>query len=302
MTASRDPQTSDLSPIGLLGAGTMGRGMCSSLLKADYRVIAYDPAPASLQACVSAGAEAADNEADVVAKCPVVLMSLPSSAVFVEVADGKLLPAARAGQVFVDMGTTEIRQTERIAAELAGKGAFLLDAPVSGGGKGAEAGELYIFVGGQQAVFERVLPVLQALGSPEHITYCGPSGAGQAVKAANQLALGLVPAACLEAVAFAVRCGVQPGVVARALDGEAPWRRKVAQLAGLAGEGRADTINYKFPELPYFLGHAEASDFAMPMTKALYEFCKAAECDRKDNMSRPSVALWRQLMRRPYTD
>ena len=117
-----------------------------------YSLTAYDPRAERLEACVSAGAGAAGSAAEVVARSEIVITSLPSSAVFVQVAEEDLLPNAQPGQVFIDMGTTEAAETRRLAAEFAWKGAALLDAPVSRGSRGAEAGTLRIFVGGDALV------------------------------------------------------------------------------------------------------------------------------------------------------
>lgn len=289
---------SALPEIGFLGLGRMGGPMAVNLVKAGYTVTAYDPVPERLARCVSAGAAGASGSAEAVRRGEVVMTSLRSSAMFVEVAESELLPNARAGQVFVDMGTTEAAETRRLAAEFAGKGATLIDAPVSGG---SSSGMLRIFVGGDEAAAERCRPILNILGDPERVVYCGPSGTGQAVKGVNQLAMGLVSAAYLEALAFGIRSGADPGAILKGVgeEGGRGFRARVAELAKKVIAGGADDVLIKFPELPYFLREADERGFPLPMTRALFDFCAAGPRDRVDNMGRPRVAFWHELVNRP---
>ena len=285
-----------LPKLGFIGLGEMGGGMALNLARAGYAMTVFDLVAAKLGACVAAGAVAGESAREVVERSDVVLTSLRSSAVFVAVADADLVPNARAEQVFIDLGTTEAPEARRIAAALAGKDAALLDAPVSGGGAGAAAGTLHIFVGGDRDVYERCRPIFEVLGDPRHVAWCGPSGCGQAVKGVNQLAMGLVDAAYMEAVAFGVRCGADPDAVIASVGGDEGWRKRVAQAARRAKDGSADEVLVKLPELPYFLHEARDRGFAMPLTDALFAFCDAAPRDRTDNMGRPTVSFWRRLM------
>ena len=286
---------SSLPTIGFLGLGAMGGPMARRLLSAGYPLTAYDPNDERLAGCIAAGAVAATSAAEAAGHGEVVLTSLPSSALFVQVADSDLLPTARRGQVFIDMGTTEAPETRRLAAAFARKGAALLDAPVSGA---AAPGRLRVFVGGDPAVFARCRPILEVLGDPERIVYCGPSSAGQAVKGVNQLAMGLVNAAFLEAVAFGVKAGADPAAIRQGVGGDEGFRKQLAGIAGRVIDGRADEVLIKFPELPYFLREARARGFHLPLTEALLAFCDAGPRDRVDNMGRPRVAYWHELMNR----
>lgn len=285
-----------LPSVGFIGLGRMGSGMALNLTRAGYPMTVCDADAARLADCVAAGATAASNR-EVAERCDVVCTSLPSSSVFVRVAEGDLLPAARAGQVFVDTGTTEAVETRRLAAAFAEKGAALIDAPVSGGPRGVADRTLHVFAGGDRAVYEKCRPVLEALGGdPDRTAWCGPSGCGQAVKGVNQLAMGLVDAAYLEAIAFGVRAGADVQAIARTVGGEDGFRRRIARLAETVRDGKADDVLVKFPELPYFLGEARERGFTMPMTRALFDFLDAGDRDWTDNMGRPRVAFWHQLM------
>ncbi len=298
MSDNRNPDGSaELPAIGFLGLGQMGGPMVLNLVKAGYTVTAYDPKAERLARCVSAGAVGGSSAAEAIERGEVVMTSLRSSAMFVEVAEAELLPNARAGQIFVDMGTTEAAEVRRFAAEFARKGATLIDAPVSGG---SASGMLRIFVGGEKAIAERCRPIFNILGDPERVVYCGPSGTGQAVKGVNQLAMGLVNAAYLEALAFGVRAGADPEAILKGVgdEGGGGFRALVHEFAKEAIAGKADDVLVKFPELPYFLREADERGFPLPMTRALFEFCDPGPRDWVDNMSRPRVAFWHELMSR----
>ena len=193
----------------------------------------------------------------------------------------------------MDMGTTEGAETRRLAAAFGEKGAILLDCPVSGG---ALTGTSRIFVGGDGDAFERVEPILKVLGHPDHVVYCGPSSSGQAVKAVNQLGMGLVRAAYLEAVAFGIRCGVDPAAIARGVGGEEAWRSEITRTVERMADEADGYQTVKGPELPYFLREARERGFRIPLTEALYAFCEGGPKRWKDNMDRPECSFWHQLM------
>jgi 3-hydroxyisobutyrate dehydrogenase-like beta-hydroxyacid dehydrogenase len=129
-------------------------------------------------------------------------------------ADG-VLEGARPGLTLVDMSTISPDVARRIASIAAGRGVDMLDAPVSGGSQGAEAGTLTIMAGGEAAVFERVRPVFEAMGKKENIFHVGPSGSGQVVKLINQHLCGVIAAADAEALILGVAAGADVSTMAR---------------------------------------------------------------------------------------
>jgi len=284
------------TPIGFLGLGAMGGNMARQLLLAGYKVIGFDPNTERLTACVSAGATRAANVEEVVSSANTVLTSLRSSAVFVEVAEKHFLPNARRGQLFIDLGTTTAPETRRLAAALSAKGATLIDAPVSGGPQGAATGTLRIFVGGDAEAVKRCRPILEVLGEPKRVVYCGPTGTGQVVKGTNQLAMGLGVAAYMEAIAFAVRTGVNLEAIEQSVGGDDGWRAHFSGIAKQIMRGNGGTMVVKYPELPYFLEEAQAQGIEMPLTQALNAFLKDSKHDMLDNMNRPSRSFWRELI------
>jgi 3-hydroxyisobutyrate dehydrogenase-like beta-hydroxyacid dehydrogenase len=289
-----------LPPLGFIGVGAMGGAMARNLLSAGYPLIAFDISAERLDAIVAAGAERGETAPDVVRRSTVVLTSLRSSAIFVEVAEQHLVPNARPGQVFIDLGTTAPPETRRLAAAFAAKGATLLDVPVSGGPHGIETHTLRMFAGGDEGAFARCRPIIEAIGGPNHVVHCGPSGSGQIVKGVNQLAMGLGDAAYMEALAFGIRAGVDPKAIRQAVGGDDGFRRHFAAIADRVIEGKGEGLWVKFPELPYFLAEAREKGFPLPLTEALHAFLSAVEPRWRDNMLRPTVSFWHEVLtRRP---
>lgn len=296
---TRMSSTNERAPaVGFIGLGAMGGRMARNLYRAGHRVVGYDIRADRLEECQAWGIIAAKNVGEVVARCNPVLTSVRSPEAWVRLAETELVPRAWAGQVFIDLGTTAPPQTRKIAALLAQKHAHLVDAPVSGGPAGAETGTLRIFVGGAVEIVERVREMLEVLGDPEHIVYCGPSGAGQVVKGCNQLAMGLADAAYMEALSFGVAQGIDPVTIARGIGGGEPWRAHFAEIAQRIAQGKADECYVKYPELPYFLEESDEKGLSMPLTRALYAFGLGLPKDNLDNMGRPTIAFWRALLRR----
>ncbi len=196
--------------VGFIGLGKMGRPMTERLLGAGFEVHVFNRSRGPIEALAAKGARPASSAAQVAERAEVVLTALPTPE-SVEQVYGEMLPVARAGQIYADHSTVSVEQSRRWAEKLGGRGAAFLDAPVSGGPAGAQAGTLTVMVGGEQAAFERALPVFRAFG--KNIRLCGPSGAGQVVKLVNQLLVGVHTAAIAEAAVFGAKLGADPQVL-----------------------------------------------------------------------------------------
>jgi 3-hydroxyisobutyrate dehydrogenase-like beta-hydroxyacid dehydrogenase len=284
-----------VTTLGFLGLGAMGGPMVRNLIRGGHGVVAFDPSFERLAAAARDGAAAAGGADDVVDRADAVLTSLPSSEAWVRLADETLVPGARAGQLFVDLGTVAPPETRRVAAALAAKGAALVDAPVSGGPRGAAEGSLYVFVGGEEEAVRRAWPILEVLGG--HVRRCGPPGAGQIAKGVNQLAMGLGAAAYLEAVAFGVLAGLDAEAIGEAVGGPDGWRHHLAHTAERVARGRGNEIGVKFRELPYFLHEAAERGFELPLTEALHRLLEPADRVVVDD-NRPAPAYFHELLRR----
>ena len=195
--------------IGFVGLGRMGAHMARNLAKAGHEVAAFDVVPAAVAAvAASDGIRGATSVADAARDAEVVCSSLPSPQSVEEIATGEggLLEVMQPGTVYIDLSTNAPSVVRRLAPTLAEKGIEMLDAPVSGGTGGAEAGTLSIMVGGDEAVFERMRPVLSAMGTK--LFYCGSIGAGSVVKLCNNICGASYNVILGEALTLGVKAGV----------------------------------------------------------------------------------------------
>ena len=199
--------------VGFIGTGTMGQPMLANLVRKGFRAIAYDTAPAALDAAVRLGAERAGSAAETAAAADLVITMLPSSSnvEIVYLGVGGLLEAVPRGRLCVDMSTIDPGTSRRVAARLRERGLRFLDAPVSGGVGGATAGTLAIMVGGEAADLEEARPVLAAMGTS--IIHVGPVGTGEVAKLCNNLIAGSALIAVAEAFRIAEAFGVDPQIL-----------------------------------------------------------------------------------------
>ncbi len=205
--------------IGLIGVGIMGRPMAKNLLKAGYPLVVHDRNRGPVQELVGAGARAAASPREVAGQVEILITMLPNSPDVELVALGKdgIIEGARPGLLYLDMSTISPLVSQTVGAALAPKGVRMLDAPVSGGEKGAIDAALSIMVGGDKADFEAALPVFQALGRT--ITLLGPLGAGGFTKLANQIIVALNLTALGEALTLARKAGLDRELTLKALGG-----------------------------------------------------------------------------------
>lgn len=205
--------------IGFIGIGIMGQHMAAHLLAAGYPVVAYDIIADNLAAIVARGAERGRSPKDVAARSDVIISMVPDSPDVEKLALGQdgIKEAGRAGHIYVDMSTIAPATAIRVARELGMQGIRCLDAPVSGGEVGARNATLSIMVGGPEDVFNEALPVLGVMGKT--ITLCGPHGAGQIVKACNQIQVALNFVGMAEALVLGAKAGVDPTIILRVLSG-----------------------------------------------------------------------------------
>lgn len=205
--------------LGFIGLGVMGRPMALNLLRAGYSLTVHSRSRPPVDDLVAAGATSADSPSTVASMADVVIAMLPDTpdVEAVILGHGGVIEAARSGLTVIDMSTINPLGARGIGAALAKRGTAFLDAPVSGGQRGAEEATLSIMVGGSPPDFERALPILQALG--RNIVLVGEIGAGQVAKACNQLIVAATIEAVAEALTLAERAGVAPGTVRAALLG-----------------------------------------------------------------------------------
>ena len=204
-----------MSRVAFIGLGNMGGPMAANLAKAGHAVRVFDLVPAAIQAAADAGATPAGSARDTLADAEVVISMLPASR-HVEglyLGEGGILDAIPAGALVIDCSTIAPASARKVAEAAAKRGLQMIDAPVSGGTAGAQAGTQTLIVGGAAPALARARPVLQDLG--RNIFHVGGNGAGQVAKLCNNMALGVIMAATGEAIALGVAHGLDPKVLSQ---------------------------------------------------------------------------------------
>ncbi len=216
--------------VGFAGLGIMGQPMARRLLTAGFPLVVFDLSHARCEPLIAAGASGAESLKELAAQSDVVITMVPDtpdveSALFGErgVSFG-----LKPGSIVIDMSTISPSATVRFARRLAEKGCEMLDAPVSGGEPGAQAGTLAIMVGGKREVFEKCLPIFQAVGKT--ITFTGPQGNGQKTKLINQVVGSLNVLAMVEGLRLAGAAGLDLDATVRSVAGGAAGSWMVANL------------------------------------------------------------------------
>ena len=248
------------APIGFVGLGQMGGPMSRRLLAAGHRLVVHDLRAEAMAALAGEGVEAARSPAEVADRAEIVLVSLPTPEVVRAVAlgpDGLIHGGAL--RIYVDLSTTGQTVAAEVAAALAGRGITTLDAPVSGGVRGATQGTLAVMVAGPAPELERVRPLLEVFGRVFHVG--GRAGLGQLMKLANNFLSATAIAATAEAVALGVKGGLEPAVMLEVIN---------------ASTGRNTASEDKFPR-QVLTGRYAAGFTAGLLTKDLGLCAAAAE-------------------------
>lgn len=186
--------------IGFIGLGNMGGPMAANLARAGHNVTGFDTAEVKV-----AGVEMAATAAEAAADRDVVITMLPNGKILRAVA-GEIVPAMKKGTCFVDCSTVDVDSARAVAEQAQAAGLLAVDAPVSGGVGGAEAGTLTFMAGGSDAAFQKAQPLFEVMG--QKAVHCGPSGNGQAAKICNNMILGVTMIATCEAFALADKLGL----------------------------------------------------------------------------------------------
>lgn len=237
--------------IGFIGLGVMGEPICRNLArKAGAKLVAFDLDPAPLTRLATDGVEARASIADLVATADVVFLSLPSGEVVDRICrqPGGLLEGARPGQVVVDLSTSSVDTTRRLAAEFAARDATFVDAPVARTRAAAETGTLAVMVGADVPTFEAIRPMIATFATD--IELCGPSGCGQVLKILNNMILFETVVAIAEAKAIGEKAGVAPEVLFDVLS------KGSADSFALRNHGMKAMLPETFPERAFSVRYA----------------------------------------------
>ena len=205
--------------IGFIGLGIMGKPMSRNLLKAGFKLIVYDIDETAVKIIEKAGAKPASSPKEVAQNSDVIITMLPKASIGKSVLEDEngILAGIKENSVVIDMSSVSPVASKEFAQMVEAKKCKFLDAPVSGGEIGAVNATMAIMIGGDEAVVERVRPILEALG--KSITVVGPNGSGSVAKLANQIMVNLNIAAVAEALVLATKAGADPKRVFEAVRG-----------------------------------------------------------------------------------
>ncbi|MBI5966344.1 MAG: NAD(P)-dependent oxidoreductase [Deltaproteobacteria bacterium] len=219
--------------LGFIGLGAMGQPMSRRLLEAGHQLVVYDLRPQAIAALVQKGAEGASSVKELAERCRKVITIVPNSDAVEKVVFGPegFLKGAKAGDILIEMTSAYPPSTLKIHQALSAKGVSMIDAPVSGGVVGAEAGTLSIMVGGDEKVFDSCRPILSVLG--KNLFYMGAIGSGHVAKAINNFLSATSMAATSEAIILATKLGLSPQRVIEVLQ---------------VSTGRSYSTELKFPK------------------------------------------------------
>ena len=269
-----------MKKIALIGTGVMGQGMARNLMKNGFELTVFNRTKSKADPLVAEGAKWADTIADCVAEAEAVItiVGYPRDVEEVYLSDEGIIANAPEGCYLIDMTTTDPRLSEQIAEEAAGAGMHALDAPVSGGDKGAREGTLAIMVGGEQADFEACLPLFRAMG--KNIRLMGGPGAGQHTKMANQIAIAGTIAGVCAALTYAGANGLNLRQVLDAIGTGAAGSWQMNNMAPRMLEADFEPgfyIRHFIKDLKLALEGAEDADISIPVTETVLDFYQTLE-------------------------
>lgn len=262
--------------IAFIGTGVMGRSMAGHIRAAGHSLIVHNRTRTSAEDLIEAGAQWAGDPAAAARDAAIVItiVGFPHDVEQVYFAENGILQTVRPGAVLIDMTTSDPQLAVRIHESATVKGAHSLDAPVSGGDVGARNGSLSIMVGGDSAVFDRVRPVLELMGS--NIVLQGGPGAGQHTKMCNQIAIASGMLGVCEALAYAERSGLDPHTVLKSIESGAAGSWSLSNLAPRIIDGNLGPgfyVKHFIKDLSIAITNAESMGLDLPglsLAKQLY--------------------------------
>lgn len=278
--------------VGFIGLGIMGRPMAKNLLAAGYPLVVHSRSQGPVDELVAAGAQRATSPREVAGQVEVLITMLPNSPDVELVALGAngIVEGARKGLLFLDMSTISPLVSQKVGGALAPKGVRMLDAPVSGGEKGAIDAALSIMVGGEAADFEAALPVFQAMGKT--ITHLGPLGAGGFTKLANQVIVAVNLTALGEALTLARKAGLDRALTLKALGGGLAGSRCLDQKTPnyVAGSYKPGfKVDLHFKDLGLIMESSRALGVPLPCTALVQELFNALRVKGRGGLDHSGV-------------
>lgn len=289
---------SHLTKITLIGTGLMGAPMSRNLMAAGYELTVWNRSAHRAAPLVKEGAKTAPTAAEAIAGADMIVTMLSDGFATEALLKDQAFRAALSPKViWIDMSSAKPEHARAQSAELKELGVAHLDAPVSGGTKGAEAGSLAIMAGGEAATFEAATPVLNAMGRPVHV---GPSGAGQLCKLANQTIVAVTISAVAEATLLAEKGGADPAALRAALKGGFADSVILQQHGERMSEGNfapGGLSKFQLKDLDNTLAEASSVGLALPSTQAVRDRF-AYFCDEMDGADLDHSGLYLELKKR----
>ncbi len=263
--------------IGFIGLGIMGCPMAKNLLTAGYELVVHNRNLEPVRELGGLGARKALSPKEVAAESQVIITMLPDSPDVELVALGPdgVMEGTRTGSLYVDMSTISPTVAVKLAEAGVKRGVKVLDAPVSGGDVGARAGTLSIMVGGDEQAFNEALPIFEVLG--KNIILCGGNGAGQTVKACNQILAAITMEGVAEALVLGTKAGVDPAKIVRVLSAGSA-RCGILESRGERIVNRDFDPGFRarllYKDLRIAAAAAQAFNVALPVTALVHEMFK----------------------------
>ena len=268
--------------IGFIGLGIMGKPMSKNLIKAGYDLVVCDLNSAAVAELKELGASSEGSAKSVAEASDVIITMLPNSPQVkaVVLGEGGVLEGIKPGSVVIDMSSIAPLASREVAAELAKKGAAMLDAPVSGGEPKAIDGTLSVMVGGEKEVFDKYYDIMKTMAGS--VVYTGGIGAGNITKLANQIVVALNIAAMSEALVLATKAGVEPELVYQAIRGGLAGSTVLDAKAPLVLDRKFNPgfrINLHIKDLANALDTAHEIGVPLQLTAAVMEMMQALKVD-----------------------
>lgn len=273
--------------VGFVGLGIMGRPMCRNLIEAGFPLTVWNRSRPGIESVVGYGASEADSPRAVAERSDVIITIVTDSPDVRQVVLGEdgVIHGVKRDSVVIDMSTISPSVTREIAAVLKSKGVHMLDAPVSGGEKGAIEGVLSIMVGGEAAIFERCRPILEAMGKV--IVHVGPTGAGQIVKQCNQVAAAVHLQAMCEALILAARAGIDGHKMLEAISAGAAGSWMLSNLAPRILNGDLNPgfyVKLQQKDLRLVMETTEELNLPLPATALVQQLFRSVQADGNDDL------------------
>ncbi|MEM4312242.1 MAG: NAD(P)-dependent oxidoreductase [Nitrososphaerales archaeon] len=281
-----------MKKIGFIGLGIMGKPMAKNLLKAGFDLSVYNRSKAPMEELIALGAKGASSPKEVAENSEVVITMVRDSPDVEQVMLGKegVIEGFKEGRIAIDMGTTSLEVTRKVAQEFKKRGIRFLDAPVSGGDKGAIEGTLTIMVGGPKEAFNECLPIFKAMG--KNIVHMGDNGYGQLAKLCNQIMVSLNMLGIAEALTLASKSGLDLNKLIEAISAGAAGSWALSNLAPKIIKGDFNPgfkVKLLQKDLRIIMSVSDELKISLPGTSLVHQLYNALEATNQGELGHQAL-------------